>query len=145
MSTELIPIIALAIMFIAATVLPVNMGALGFVAAFIGSPKINLLPITGAALRDFGALGGAAGAAELGIRPEQLSIGGDSGVGATGTVALVEYLGSEIFIHVAMPAGDVLRVKSTPAAPPRIGEPLRVSFDPATAHYFDAQGMRLAS
>jgi Na+/H+ antiporter NhaD/arsenite permease-like protein len=35
MSTELIPIIALVIMFIAATVLPVNMGALGFVAAFI--------------------------------------------------------------------------------------------------------------
>jgi di/tricarboxylate transporter len=35
MSTELIPILALAVMFIAATVLPVNMGALGFVAAFI--------------------------------------------------------------------------------------------------------------
>ncbi len=35
MSTELIPIIALVIMFIAATLLPVNMGALGFVAAFI--------------------------------------------------------------------------------------------------------------
>ena len=35
MSTELIPIIALAVMFIAATVLPVNMGALGFVAAFV--------------------------------------------------------------------------------------------------------------
>ena len=35
MSTELIPIIALAVMFIAATMLPVNMGALGFVAAFI--------------------------------------------------------------------------------------------------------------
>jgi di/tricarboxylate transporter len=35
MSTELIPILALAVMFIAATVLPVNMGALGFVAAFV--------------------------------------------------------------------------------------------------------------
>jgi len=35
MSTELIPIIALVVMFIAATLLPVNMGALGFVAAFV--------------------------------------------------------------------------------------------------------------
>ena len=35
MSTELIPILALAVMFIAATVWPVNMGALGFVAAFV--------------------------------------------------------------------------------------------------------------
>ena len=34
MSTELIPIIALVVMFLAATVFPVNMGALGFVAAF---------------------------------------------------------------------------------------------------------------
>ena len=33
MSTELIPILALVAMFIAATVWPVNMGALGFVAA----------------------------------------------------------------------------------------------------------------
>ncbi|MBY6679021.1 hypothetical protein HQ305_11735 [Rhodococcus sp. BP-149] len=35
MSTELIPILALVVMFLAATVLPVNMGALGFVAAFL--------------------------------------------------------------------------------------------------------------
>ena len=35
MSTELIPILALVTMFIIATVLPVNMGALGFVAAFL--------------------------------------------------------------------------------------------------------------
>jgi len=35
MSTELIPILALAVMFVAATLLPVNMGALGFVAAFL--------------------------------------------------------------------------------------------------------------
>ena len=35
MSTELIPILALVVMFIAATVWPVNMGALGFVAAFV--------------------------------------------------------------------------------------------------------------
>ena len=35
MSTELIPILALVAMFVIATVLPVNMGVLGFVAAFI--------------------------------------------------------------------------------------------------------------
>ncbi|MCV7254357.1 hypothetical protein HZU40_30920 [Mycolicibacterium fluoranthenivorans] len=35
MPIEVIPILALVVMFVAATVLPVNMGALGFVAAFI--------------------------------------------------------------------------------------------------------------
>ncbi|MEU0495859.1 SLC13 family permease [Mycobacterium sp. NPDC006124] len=43
MPTELIPILALAVMFIAATVLPVNMGALGFVAAFfVGTVAVGM-------------------------------------------------------------------------------------------------------
>lgn len=43
MSTELIPILALAVMFVAATVLPVNMGALGFVAAFfVGTLSLHM-------------------------------------------------------------------------------------------------------
>ena len=43
MSTELIPILALVAMFIAATVLPVNMGALGFVAAFfVGTLAVGM-------------------------------------------------------------------------------------------------------
>jgi di/tricarboxylate transporter len=43
MSTELIPIIALVVMFIIATVLPVNMGALGFVAAFfVGTLAVGM-------------------------------------------------------------------------------------------------------
>src|SRR6478735_6131166 len=43
MPTELIPILALAVMFLAATVLPVNMGALGFVAAFfVGTLSLHM-------------------------------------------------------------------------------------------------------
>ncbi len=43
MSTELIPILALAVMFVAATLLPVNMGALGFVAAFfVGTLAVGM-------------------------------------------------------------------------------------------------------
>lgn len=43
MSTELIPIFALVVMFLAATVFPVNMGALGFVAAFfVGTIAVGM-------------------------------------------------------------------------------------------------------
>ena len=43
MPTELIPILALVVMFLAATVLPVNMGALGFVAAFaVGTLAVGM-------------------------------------------------------------------------------------------------------
>ena len=50
MSTELIPILALVVMFIAATVWPVNMGALGFVAAFfVGTLAVGMRPTTSSA------------------------------------------------------------------------------------------------
>ena len=43
MSVELVPILALAVMFLAATVLPINMGALGFVAAFfVGTIAVGM-------------------------------------------------------------------------------------------------------
>jgi di/tricarboxylate transporter len=43
MPTEVIPILALVVMFVAATVLPVNMGALGFVAAFfVGTIAVGM-------------------------------------------------------------------------------------------------------
>src|SRR6185503_8950625 len=43
MPVEVIPILALAVMFLAATVLPINMGALGFVAAFfVGTIAVGM-------------------------------------------------------------------------------------------------------
>ncbi len=114
-----------------------------FVASFIGSPRMNLVEAAGAA--GFGGLALPPGASAIGIRPEQLVLGGESGAGAEGIVMLVEYLGSELFIHLRMAWGDVMRVKAAPSVTPQIGERLRIGFDPRAAHYFDAAGQRLAA
>ena len=114
-----------------------------FVATFIGSPRMNLLPVADGALADFGRLGVAAEPAEIGIRPEHFTIGDGGALAADGTVSLVEYLGSEAFLHVAMPSGDILTVKASGRTEARIGDKVRIGFDTANAHYFDAAGQRL--
>src|SRR5882672_459607 len=65
-----------------------------FVAGFIGSPKMNFLD---------GDVAARFGAATIGIRPEDLRIAGDGGLGDydwRGSVAHVEHLGADSFVHL---------------------------------------------
>jgi multiple sugar transport system ATP-binding protein len=104
-----------------------------FVAGFIGSPRMNLLPTTVAAAGPAGvtvALPGGASllapvsaegvtvgqALTLGLRPEHLGIG--EAVGGPGEAflpaqaKLVEHLGGEILAHVVLQDGTSLNVKT---------------------------------
>ena len=91
---------------------PVNM----FVAGFIGSPAMNLFP---------------------GVRPADMWVGVDPSAAASisGTVVLVEELGSERFVHVRA-ADDVLLVARAKQSPP-VGCEIQIGFDPDMAHLFD--------
>ncbi|RYE11352.1 MAG: sn-glycerol-3-phosphate ABC transporter ATP-binding protein UgpC [Hyphomicrobiales bacterium] len=111
-----------------------------FVATFIGSPKMNLLPASGGTLADFGAVDVAA-AATVGIRPEHVVLGDAAGIEAK--VTLVEYLGSEVFVHAALPSGQALLAQADGKSQIKMGDVVRVSFDPRAAHYFDGEGQRL--
>jgi multiple sugar transport system ATP-binding protein len=118
-----------------------------FVATFIGSPKMNMLAASDSAIADFGKLPLTNGAtpATIGIRPEHLVAGGGgSGPRAEGTVTLVEYLGSEVFLHLRMPSGQTLMVQAGGRSGYKLGDSVPVSFAPEEAHYFDAGGQRLA-
>jgi multiple sugar transport system ATP-binding protein len=110
-----------------------------FVATFIGSPKMNMLSASGGGAADFGALGVPSDVAAVGIRPEHLTLG--SGVG--GKVTLVEYLGSEVFVHLTLPSGQQLLVQADGKSRIKMGETASVSFDPKAAHYFDTDGRRV--
>jgi ABC-type sugar transport system ATPase subunit len=112
-----------------------------FVATFIGSPKMNMLAANGGGIADFGKLEMPATVAHLGIRPEHLVLGGG---GSEGKVSLVEYLGSEIFVHLALPSGQSLLVQADGKSPIKMGDTAKVSFDPKAAHYFDTAGQRVA-
>src|SRR2546423_6389555 len=75
-----------------------------FVAGFIGSPAMNMLPvavdrsikIAGAEIRIGAAVVGEA--ATVGFRPETVVIGGDGPFPAR--IRLVQHLGSEVFVHL---------------------------------------------
>jgi len=96
-----------------------------FVAGFIGSPPMNLMP---ARLNGREVL--------LGVRPEHLEPCGESEAAFVAAVDLVEPLGADTLAHGTV-EGTRIVVRLTGAQ--RVSEgrlPLR--FDPARRHYFDA-------
>jgi sn-glycerol 3-phosphate transport system ATP-binding protein len=96
-----------------------------FVAAFIGSPPMNLMP---ARLNGREVL--------LGVRPEHLEPCGESEAAFVAAVDLVEPLGADTLAHGTV---DGARIVVRLSGAQRVSEgrlPLR--FDPARRHYFDA-------
>jgi multiple sugar transport system ATP-binding protein len=137
-----------------------------FVARFVGSVLINMLPATadfagagsvtvageGARAIPLGAraqavrdgLGDGAGI-EIAFRPETVRLVPPDSSEATlrAKVTLVEPLGSKDVTHMTVEAGDV-RVVHAPARRPRIGDVVGVALDPDQVHVFDdASGLAL--
>jgi multiple sugar transport system ATP-binding protein len=121
-----------------------------FVAGFIGSPAMNMLPVSvdgsvkiaGAEIRIGQALGGAA---TIGFRPETVTIGDDGPIPAR--IRVVEDLGSEAFVHLVVDhEGDERRIVAK-VDPPFAGEPdenVRLTLRGAL-HLFDATEVRRAT
>jgi len=106
-----------------------------FVAQFIGSPKMNILPA--AATGGFGAQPD--GTANVGIRPEHLSIAAPGEGHIEGKVMIAEYTGASSLLHVALDSGETCLVVVDGDAPEtdmRIG----LSAEPSNLHYFDTNG-----
>jgi multiple sugar transport system ATP-binding protein len=124
-----------------------------FVATFIGSPKMNLLAARVENSRvEIPGLGNmpmppgitADGPITIGIRPEQLTIDGPGDLTVSGTVSLVEYLGSEVFIYLKLQTGQTVLVKAPGTSGHHNGQTLTVSLHAAGCHYFDTAGNRLS-
>ena len=124
------------------------------VAAFVGTPRINLYP---AELRDGAVHAGPfrfqapprpvaadARALELGIRPEAISLdGGDDAV--AGEVQLVESAGPDTVLHV-LADGHLVVLRPRQPVRPAIGEIVRIGARLEDSHLFDARsGVTLRS
>ncbi|GLQ10542.1 sugar ABC transporter ATP-binding protein [Devosia yakushimensis] len=123
-----------------------------FVATFIGSPKMNMLEAVAkgstASLEGLGDLQMPAGITansrvSIGVRPEQFILGAGGDLALQGTVTLVEYLGSEVFIYVRLGNGQVVLVQGAGNSKIANGEAVTLSISAEQAHYFDAEGHRL--
>jgi multiple sugar transport system ATP-binding protein len=118
-----------------------------FTARFIGSPTMNLLP---AALRSGGielTAGGTlpvpaktatTGEILVGIRPQDLMPTGSDAAGLTlsGTVAVVETLGSETLVHIEY-AGQTIIGSAPGRQIPKVGEHLTLHVPVDRLYYFD--------
>jgi len=105
-----------------------------FVAGFLGSPPMNLVP-------GGGVLGGADDVT-VGVRPEDLALDPDGPVGAAAEA--VEALGSETILLTRCPDGTRLTVRTGPRPGVRPGDEVRLRADPGRLHRFDtASGRRL--
>ena len=131
-----------------------------FVAGFLGSPPMNLLPgtlvragdtltfapeSTSASLRLPEALARnaerAAGAKVLlGVRPEHATVatGATGANGLRAVVELVEPLGHEQLVHLRVGASPLI-VRSAPREMPAADSEVNVELDPARLHLFDAE------
>ena len=109
-----------------------------FVAQFIGSPKMNILPIGSVA----GALPGHPdGASHVGMRPEDLKLT-DPGSGlVNGKVLLSEYTGASSLLHVELPGGEVFLVAHDGQAIDA-DTALGLTIAPDRLHFFDGTGQR---
>jgi len=122
-----------------------------FVAGFIGSPAMNILPVVvdgsmkigGAEIRIGEALGG--DRTTIGFRPETVVIGGEGPIPAR--IRIVEDLGSEMFVHVVIDHDGEERRIVAKVDPPFAGRPeenVRLSLRGAV-HLFDATEARRAT
>lgn len=131
-----------------------------FVAQFVGSPAVNLLP---AHFRNTGPEGAIEAGTfsfplketapaelrsvnlEVGIRPHFLRLGSIAGcAAATGQVVVIEPLGTETNVHVAIGGATIVLVVD-PRQAPSVGDTVKISCAPSDIYVFDAADGRLIS
>ncbi|NBQ40278.1 MAG: TOBE domain-containing protein, partial [Alphaproteobacteria bacterium] len=133
-----------------------------FVATFIGSPKMNLMPgeVTGVENGSAKVVlkGGAQisvdthgksisnGPVTVGIRPEHIGVGQAGAPNSVpGKVVLSEHLGGETMLYVETSAIPQCVVKTDGLASQKIGETVSLSLPANTCHLFDANGQAIVN
>ncbi|MBY6092391.1 ABC transporter ATP-binding protein [Maritimibacter alkaliphilus] len=120
-----------------------------FVAQFIGSPKMNVMPVTMSATGYSlpagrgGEVTGKGAATRLGIRPEHIALCAPGEGQLDGTVDVVEYLGADTFLVLDCGLEEKVTVRVIGDSDLRPGATTGLAFDPARLIFFDANGQAL--
>ena len=111
-----------------------------FVAQFIGTPQMNVVPLAQlpAVVQQqapAGAMGGA-----MGLRPENVQLRADGQGAIAGRVDLVEALGAETLVYVSTPEGATLVARLSERTALVAGKPVTLDVATEHAHWFDPSG-----
>ena len=107
-----------------------------FVAGFIGTPPMNLLPVE--------ALPGTTapeGTATIGIRPEHIRLDSEGGHAITATADYSENLGAEQLHYLKL--GEQSLIVKAGSQPLQMGEAVALSLPTEGLHFFDMVGARI--
>ena len=115
-----------------------------FVAQFIGTPQMNVVPLPQLPppvqqKAPEGAMGGA-----IGLRPESITVRNTGATPVPGQVDLVEALGAETLIYVSTPGGAQFVARQNDRTGLRAGDAVSLDIDASQAHWFDPQGRVVA-
>jgi multiple sugar transport system ATP-binding protein len=115
-----------------------------FVAQFIGTPQMNVLPLQQvpalvAQQAPAGAVGGA-----IGLRPENVAVRATGTTPVSGQVDLVEALGAETLIYVSTPSGAQFVARQNERTGLHAGDHVSLDIDASQAHWFDTAGRVVA-
>ena len=109
-----------------------------FVAQFIGSPRMNVIPASLVPSINL-----PQGAVSLGIRPEHISLV-DSGSGhISGAVDVLEYLGADTFLIISYGETEKITVRVNGSSKLVPGDPVGLEFAENNLCYFDGKGLAL--
>jgi len=112
-----------------------------FVAQFIGSPKMNILPATTGAIPLPEAKNTAA--VQIGIRPEAVSVCAPGAGQVDGVVDVVEYLGADTFLIVDCGAPGHITLRTSGEVVMKPGDKTGLCLPLEKLHYFDKYGQAL--
>ena len=122
-----------------------------FVAQFIGSPKMNLMPC-GTDADQFTLAGGGngplkdagqSGAVQLGARPEHIEVVAPGAGHCDGVVQVSEYLGADYFHYVDCGPLGLMTVRTAGSADDLEGQTVGLKFDTNRLHFFGAGDQRV--
>ncbi len=120
-----------------------------FVATFIGSPSMNLLPLKDASGKDapwMQELSSVvpAGTTTVGVRPEGFMLGTENAAFTTDvTVDAVELVGAESYVHARLANDTAIIFSVAGRSTIATGEVLKVSAAKSALHCFDKDGNRI--
>ncbi|EOD78261.1 Various polyols ABC transporter, ATP-binding component [Grimontia indica] len=121
-----------------------------FVAQFIGSPKMNIMPCVTEG-GEYGLAGGNGGvyshsrsATQLGIRPEAINLVSPEEGNCQGIVDVTEYLGADIYVVVDCGELGKITVRTDGESEVRAGDNVGIQFHTNKLHFFDAEGLSVA-
>ncbi|ABD54204.1 ABC transporter ATP-binding protein [Jannaschia sp. CCS1] len=110
-----------------------------FVAQFIGSPRMNVMPASAVP-----SLGMPEQVVSLGVRPEHISFVDGPDGHLHGTVDVLEYLGADTFVIMSCGEAGQITVRVNGDVDMKPGDTAGLNFQKDKVHGFDASGLAVA-